>query len=510
MRALALLLLWAGPALGAGQARFAVVIGANRGEADEVVLRFAEQDAVRFADVLTRYAGVPEEHLTLLKGRDAGRTVAAFAPLAGRIAAAQAEGRETVLFVYYSGHADGQALHLAGTRLPLAQLKGLLADSGAQVAVLVVDACRSGALTRVKGAAPAEPFAIHAEDHLASEGTAIIASSAAGEDAQESDQLAGGVFSHHLISGLLGAADATGDREVTLSEAYRYAYRETLRTTSAARFVQHPTYDFRLRGRDDLRVTRLSDEAGRGRVRLAGAGAWLLLPQGRGEVVELSAEAGAEVLVVPGTYVARFRGDGRLLEATASVGAGVVTALSPEAMTAVPYGLAVRKGLSQERRAALGPLVAVEVAGPLRDGQSVTARGAVGLRVDLAPLSLEVRAVYGYAQAENAVVDLAQHSLGLDVAALRLFDFGPVAAGLGVRLGVDGVQQSFETLGEAPDRQGLVGRAGPTVRLEVAAAAGLSFAAFGGLDGLLLRRGDGRVGLEAVPSGGLGVTLYVP
>ncbi|MEZ4468640.1 MAG: caspase family protein, partial [bacterium] len=247
MRALALLLLWAGAAF--GEARFAVVIGANRGEADEVVLRFAERDAARFADVLTGFAGVPEEHLTLLKGRDAGRVQAAFAPLAGRIAAAGAAGHETVLFVYYSGHADAQALHLGGSRLPLAGLKGLVDAAGATVAVLVVDACRSGALTRVKGAAPAEPFEIHAEDRLASEGTAIIASSAAGEDAQESDQLEGGVFSHHLIAGLLGAADATGDRVVSLSEAYRYAYAETLRTTSRARFVQHPTYDFRLRGR---------------------------------------------------------------------------------------------------------------------------------------------------------------------------------------------------------------------------------------------------------------------
>ncbi|MEZ4474100.1 MAG: hypothetical protein R3F60_25595 [bacterium] len=131
-------------------------------------------------------------------------------------------------------------------------------------------------------------------------------------------------------------------------------------------------------------------------------------------------------------------------------------------------------------------------------------RGAVGLRVDLPYLSLEARAVYGYAEAQNAVVGLTQHLVGVDVAALRLFDFGPVAAGLGVRVGVDGVQQTFETAGEAPDRRGLVGRAGPTARLELAPAAGVSVALFGGMDGLIVRRSDGSLGLDAVPSGGWG------
>jgi len=103
-----------------------------------------------------------------------------------------------VLFVYFSGHADVSSLHLGDSRLSFQRLKELAAGVGADVNVLVVDACRSGGLTRVKGATPAEPFEIKAEDRLDSLGLAIITSSAAGEDAQESERLSGGIFTHHF------------------------------------------------------------------------------------------------------------------------------------------------------------------------------------------------------------------------------------------------------------------------------------------------------------------------
>ena len=57
----------------AQQARFGVIIGANVGEPGEELLRYAERDASRFADVLSRFAAVPEENLLLLRGRSTER-----------------------------------------------------------------------------------------------------------------------------------------------------------------------------------------------------------------------------------------------------------------------------------------------------------------------------------------------------------------------------------------------------------------------------------------------------
>ena len=56
-------------------------------------------------------------------------------------------------------------------------------------------------------------------DDLASTGEALLTSSAADENALESKEIRGSFFSHHLVSGLRGAADSSGDGQVTLAEA---------------------------------------------------------------------------------------------------------------------------------------------------------------------------------------------------------------------------------------------------------------------------------------------------
>lgn len=58
--------------------------------------------------------------------------------------------------------------------------------------------------------------------------------------AHESDRLRSSFFSHHLITGLRGAADADGDERVALSEAYDYAYRQTLRSSGQTTQLQPP------------------------------------------------------------------------------------------------------------------------------------------------------------------------------------------------------------------------------------------------------------------------------
>jgi hypothetical protein len=92
------------------------------------------------------------------------------------------------------------------------------------------------------------------------EGHAFLTSSSADEAAQESDLIKGSFFTHYLVSGLRGAADATGDGKVTLNEAYHYAFNETLASTERTRFgAQHPTYDISLTGTGDIVLTDLRE-----------------------------------------------------------------------------------------------------------------------------------------------------------------------------------------------------------------------------------------------------------
>ena len=138
--------------------------------------------------------------------------------------------------------------------------------------LLVVDACRSGAVTRVKGVRKIPEFAIKLEDRVEAEGTAMISSSTAGESSQESDRLRASFFSHHLVNALRGAADRNGDGRVTLSEAYAYSYAQTLRSSGQTLQLQHPTYAYDVKGSGDLVLTTLSGaEHNLGRLRLADA-----------------------------------------------------------------------------------------------------------------------------------------------------------------------------------------------------------------------------------------------
>src|SRR5439155_3278375 len=135
-------------------------------------------------------------------------------------------------------------------------LRKWLAATGVDVKVALVDSCKSGALLQAKGGTRGMPFQIRLTDDLASTGEALLTSSAADEVALESKEIGGSFFTHHFVSGLRGAADASGDGIVTLNEAYQYAYAHTISTTGQTIIgPQHPAYDYRLTGQGELVLT---------------------------------------------------------------------------------------------------------------------------------------------------------------------------------------------------------------------------------------------------------------
>lgn len=239
--------------------RIAVIIGSNRGEATHALLRFAEQDATKLAAVLTELGGLTSSDTLLLRGPTAAEVRATLDKVTQRIALWHKDHRgQVVLIFYFSGHSDGAMLELPGQGLPFAELRRRVTDAGADVRLMILDSCRSGALLALKGGTLGQPFDIRLADDLASTGEAMIASSAADEAALESSEIGASFFSHHLISGLRGAADLSGDGLVTLAEAYQYAFVRTLRTTSETTVgPQHPAYDYHLAGRGDLVLTQL-------------------------------------------------------------------------------------------------------------------------------------------------------------------------------------------------------------------------------------------------------------
>jgi hypothetical protein len=236
--------------------RHALVIGANDGGAGRVKLRYAATDARAVARVLTALGGVEARHLTVLEEPTRAQLDQAIRALAHELAARRSAAQRLELVVYYSGHSDEGGLLPSGERLSWSELRKMLGELPADVRIAILDSCASGALLRAKGGVMRAPFLQDASTQVS--GHAYLTSSSADEVAQESDRLQASYFTHHLVSGLRGAADSNGDHRVTLSEAYQYAFHRTLqRTEQTNRGPQHPNYDFDLAGSGDVVITDL-------------------------------------------------------------------------------------------------------------------------------------------------------------------------------------------------------------------------------------------------------------
>ncbi len=329
--------------------RYAVVVGNNDGAPSQGKLEYAESDALKMFEVLQGIGDFAAANTLLLRGANASAVNEAVLTVNERIRGLDpAERERSMLVVYYSGHGDASALHLGDSTFPLRRLEKLVSGSAAAVRVLILDSCRSGAATRVKGGRLVPSVQVQLRSRLSSEGLIILTASAAGEDAQESDELQGSFFTHYLVSGLLGAADRDGDNHVGLQEAYDYAYQHTLRASSRTlQGVQHPTFRFDTRGTKDIAFTRVARPTQRAQIELPKGYSYLLLRSGhRGAVVaEVDATDPVRTLSLsPGRYFVRVRARDYLLEGQVELRAGVATRVNHEEFRRTDYARLVRKG----------------------------------------------------------------------------------------------------------------------------------------------------------------------
>jgi hypothetical protein len=237
-------------------ATYAIVVGSNTGGPGQAELRYAEDDARRVGQLLVELGGFAPEQVDVVVHPTPEQLRERLARLGERVRADVAGGRQSRVVFYYSGHARAQAIDLGVDELPLSELRARLFEVPATLTVVVLDACQSGAFSRVKGAQPAADFSWSSRQHLDATGVAVLASSSASELSQESRELRSSYFTHHLLVGLRGAGDANGDGQVTIDEAYRYAYHQTLLATAATAVGgQHATFEADLKGHGEIALT---------------------------------------------------------------------------------------------------------------------------------------------------------------------------------------------------------------------------------------------------------------
>ncbi len=268
--------------------------------------------------------------------------------MGARVGEAMGRGERTLLLVYYSGHAKDGALRLGGGRIPLDELRGDLERAPADVRIGLLDSCRSGAIARTKGARPAPTFEVKTGEEAGPSGLVLIASSAAGEDSQESDADGASWFTHHLASGLLGGADASGDGRVTLAEAYAYAYARTVGSTASSEGgVQHPVFLYDLGGAGDVVLTDLASVSGGIALAAPDEGLYVVLDRSGRAVAEVAKAAGSErrIALPAGRYQVKKRlpDDSGLLVARLDVERATVP-LDDARMDRVPLDRDPQKG----------------------------------------------------------------------------------------------------------------------------------------------------------------------
>ena len=442
-----------------------VAIGNNLGRAGDATLRYAERDAERFAQVMRQLGRIPGENVVTLRNEGAARIRQV---LMSTRAALQAGPEPDLLVVYYSGHADADGLHPGPDPLPYRELRQLVLSARARLRLLVIDSCRSGALTRVKGTRPAAPFEVRPDTRSLAIGTAIVTSSAANEDSQESDRLAGSFFTHHLVSGLRGAADRNRDAKVTLEEAYHYAYHQTLRASGRTASLQHPTFQYAIRGKGDAALTWLaSDRRASSRLRIPEPGHALVLERSESGVVvaEAAVEPGGAVLSLPpGRYVVQHRTRGFFREYRVDLPAGAEVSLAGLPFRTVAYARLVRKGAGRRLSHSLTFMGAAR--GEVLDGDAVTPHGVLGYGLDLPWLTVGLRFRVSGARPERTLRTLhMEYALGLTLE--RFIDLRHVSLSFGLL--VEGAlhTQRFESAASAPDRQVWAFGFGALVGLEI-------------------------------------------
>ncbi|HKP85712.1 MAG TPA: caspase family protein, partial [Blastocatellia bacterium] len=146
--------------------------------------------------------------------------------------------------LYFLTH-DSQLTRLPETALAMKDFQMMLQQNvRAQRLVLLVDTCRSAGLSGTPGELTRglrnNLVNLYAERLLyREEGKAVITSSDVNEDSAEGPRWGGGhgVFSHFLLEGLQGKADANNDRLITVGELFRFVRQKVRLETQ---FRQNP------------------------------------------------------------------------------------------------------------------------------------------------------------------------------------------------------------------------------------------------------------------------------
>lgn len=275
--------------------RVGVIIASRKGLPDDKPLRFAYQDGEKLERLLVTVGQIEPENLFFVRAESRLPLEEAAAKAGARIAALKKAGHKVFLQFYYTGHGAARNFHLSDGPMDFDRVKGALGGIQADARVYVLDVCYGASFFTAKGFRTAPPLQLQMEMDKGARGEVTISSSAGDEQAYEVRTLGGSIFTSHWIMALRGAGDRNRDGQVTLFEAYNYAYDRTAgySAETLAR-PQHPSFQIDLTGARDMTLARLLRSSTGILFRNCPAGNYNLLDMGRGhQIGELRVPGGS-------------------------------------------------------------------------------------------------------------------------------------------------------------------------------------------------------------------------
>jgi hypothetical protein len=306
----------------------------------------------------------------------------------------------------------------------------------------------------------------------------VISSSGPGESSEEWDSLEGSLFTHHLLTGLRGDADAEGDGKVSLSEAYGYAFRRTV--AGAAGAGQHPAYAWELSGTGELILTEPMAARSALVFPASLAGRYVVASQPRPDVVaEVEKPAGRplRLAVPPGRYLVRKRAGASTGLVELELPYGGERQVKDEDLAWRRYTeVALKGGYLSLRNAAVLVLGGVESA-PIRD-TGARLSGAVGYRRTWGPWWALATLGAGTASYPGVELRVDERRLGAGLSAGHRWLAWALVPQLGVSVELTGVEQRIRRsredeiqdtfgVGPLPPRRALGVAAGPVAGVEI-------------------------------------------
>lgn len=496
-------------AAASGPTRILLAIGQDIGTSEDEPLHYAERDARHFAEVFAAIGDVDARRTYLITEASVERVRQTLAEIRGR----SIELGDAILIVYVSSHGDNIGLHLGDGRLPYAELRQLIASVPARLRVLITDACTSGALIREKGGRAVKPFAIDLEGSHDLQGQIVITSTSPNEPAQEWEALGGSLFTHHLLSGLRGAADRDGDGRVTLFEAYSYSYDHTLAaSTVASAGAQHPSHEIDLRGEGDFVLTRPGGRSSGLGFGPALSGRYVVTSIASGELIaEIDKVAGRflRLALDPGRYLVRKPEGSFVLVGDSLVLPNALAMLDEAEMDSVPYAEVARRG-SQPRRTWAAEL-GFGMHAAVVSGAGVTPAAGMSLLRERGPWAFAVGfelASVGFTAPLQAA---SQRELWGRFDVRLRWPLAWTLPYVGLSLGLGWIHQSFTRpkerairdadLPAVPARDGFASRGLLTAGLELPLSGRFSLRAEGGFGLAIIHAEDGVAALPAALGG---------